>query len=408
LELAEIAELKAAPPITGPGDCTAIDPVNVEAVLLPGNQRVEFAPMVTLQCSMAQAVADWIRGDVVPTLDKFGMTLRGVTTLESYGCRTFNGVKGAKLSEHGHANALDVQSLKLSNGTIVELTNPTVSKALREQLRQTACSRFSTVLGNGADGFHENHVHIDLMQRTNDYKICQWNILDPAEVAATAQRNTTATEASAPSIATHSREVPLPQPRPLANDQESASVRQRTERLPQPPEQSEEYRDGQTAIVGPWTIGTSSKSGLEACAVTRAINDMDVEFVKAREGWRLRLRSQRWKLENDKAYEIHLVAGSRSVEAKALADTDSVTIPIDDLLIKLFSTADALRVIGAGRTLTVPLDGSAAALAQLGTCLSGSSRAGVNSNPFVAPATRPKRDVSTRRHRRWSDFSFFR
>ena len=81
-QLADIAEFKPAPPITGPGECTAIDPVNVEAVLLPANQRVAFTPMVTLQCSMALAVARWIRGDVVPTLDKFGLALRGVETLE--------------------------------------------------------------------------------------------------------------------------------------------------------------------------------------------------------------------------------------------------------------------------------------------------------------------------------------
>ena len=42
------------------------------------------------------------------------------------------------------------------------------------------------------------------------------------------------------------------------------------------------------------------------------------------------LQSQKWKLENGKAYEVHLVAGSRSVEAKALAETNSVTIPIDN------------------------------------------------------------------------------
>jgi hypothetical protein len=72
------------------------------------------------------------------------------------------------------------------------------------------------------------------------------------------------------------------------------------------------------------------------------------------------------------------------------------------------STADVLRVMGAGATLTVPLDGSAAALAQLGTCLSGSSRVDVDANPFVAPATRSRRAAPTRRHRRWSDFSFFR
>ena len=65
-----------------------------------------------------------------------------------------------------------MRSLKIADGTVIELTNATVSKPLREQLRQTACARFSTVLGNGADAYHENHVHIDLMQRTNNYKIC--------------------------------------------------------------------------------------------------------------------------------------------------------------------------------------------------------------------------------------------
>ena len=137
---------------------------------------------------MAKVVAQWIRDDVAPTLDTFGMSLRGVETLESFGCRSFNGISGAKLSEHGRANALDVRSLKVANGTVVELTNATVSKSLREQLRQTACTRFSTVLGNGADAYHENHVHIDLMQRTNNYKICQWDILDPAEIAAHAAK----------------------------------------------------------------------------------------------------------------------------------------------------------------------------------------------------------------------------
>ena len=113
LQLLEIAEFKPQPPITGPGECTATDVVNVNAVLLPGNQRVVFSPVVTLQCSMAEVVSHWIRDDVAPTLDSLGMPLRGIETLESFGCRSFNGISGAKLSEHGHANALDVRSLKL-------------------------------------------------------------------------------------------------------------------------------------------------------------------------------------------------------------------------------------------------------------------------------------------------------
>jgi hypothetical protein len=173
LQLTEIAEFKPEPPITGPGECTATDVVNVNAVLLPDNHRVVFSPTVTLRCSMAEAVAHWLRDDVAPTLGTLGMSLRGVETLESFGCRTFNGISGAKLSEHGRANALDVRSLKLANGAIVELTNASVSKALREQLRETTCTRFSTVLGNGADAYHESHVHIDQMQRSNNYKICQ-------------------------------------------------------------------------------------------------------------------------------------------------------------------------------------------------------------------------------------------
>jgi Extensin-like protein C-terminus len=41
------------------------------------------------------------------------------------------------------------------------------------------CARFSTVLGPGSDGYHEDHIHLDLMERHNNYRICQWNVWDP-------------------------------------------------------------------------------------------------------------------------------------------------------------------------------------------------------------------------------------
>ena len=242
-------------PITGPGECTATDVVNVNAVLRPGNQRVVFSPVVTLQCSMAEVVSHWIRDDVAPTLDSLGMPLRGIETLELFGCRSFNGISGAKLSEHGHANALDVRSLKLANGTIIELTNATVSKSLREQLRQTACTRFSTVLGNGADAYHENHVHIDLMQRTNNYKICQWNILDPAEIAALAAKQSAVAAMPIPE-ATQSDDVPVPRPRPLINTETSDLTRQSVPKeatMRSPPTSSGAHLEEQTVTVGPWT-----------------------------------------------------------------------------------------------------------------------------------------------------------
>jgi hypothetical protein len=35
------------------------------------------------------------------------------------------------------------------------------------------------VLGPGSDGYHEDHIHLDLMERRGNYRICQWNVWDP-------------------------------------------------------------------------------------------------------------------------------------------------------------------------------------------------------------------------------------
>jgi hypothetical protein len=214
LRLSGVAELKPAPSITGPGECTATDVVKFEAVLLPDKHRIVLSPSVTLRCPMAEAVARWIREDVASTLSTEGLSLRGIETFDSFSCRTFNSISGARISEHGHANALDVGGLKLADGTIIGLTDAGVSKLLRKKLRDTACERFSTVLGNGADAYHETHVHIDLMERANNYKICQWDVLDVAETTAHAAAKSAAEAAHLPETTNAPIDVPLPRPRP--------------------------------------------------------------------------------------------------------------------------------------------------------------------------------------------------
>ena len=84
-----------------------------------------------------------------------------------------------RLSEHGRANALDVRAFKLANGQSISLTDRTVSRELRESVLHSMCARFTTVLGPGSDGYHEDHIHLDLMERRNNYKICQWDVWDP-------------------------------------------------------------------------------------------------------------------------------------------------------------------------------------------------------------------------------------
>ena len=165
VRLAELAVFKPLKPITGPGECTAADVLAVDALLLPDKHRVVISPPATLRCPMAEAVAQWITKDVAPTIASRGTSLHSIETLDSFDCRPRNGIAGAQISEHGRANALDVRSFTLTNGSIVELTNASVSKSLRERMRDSACVRFSTVLGNGADAYHDAHVHIDLMER---------------------------------------------------------------------------------------------------------------------------------------------------------------------------------------------------------------------------------------------------
>ena len=232
--LAEIAAFKPLPSITGPGDCTATDVVALDAVLVAEGHRIALSPAATLRCPMAEAVTHWIRDDVAPTIATQGNSLRSVETLDSFDCRHRNGIADAKISEHGRANALDVRAFKLGNGAAIELTDANVAKSLREKLRQSACSHFSTVLGNGADAYHDSHVHLDLLERSNHYRICQWDVLDVAETAALAAKKTAAAAASNPAIV-NAGDIPLPRPRPvvLSDRPRNRSVRLReTERRP--------------------------------------------------------------------------------------------------------------------------------------------------------------------------------
>jgi hypothetical protein len=175
----EIAIAPSIPDIHGTGGCGGEDLVRLEAVVLPDKRRVSVKPAAILRCAMASAIADWIRTDMAPLAASLGSAISDLDNFDSFECRGRNRVVGARLSEHGRANALDVRALKLANGHSISLTDRTVARELRETVLHSVCARFSTVLGPGSDWYHEDHIHLDLMERRNDYRICQWNVWDP-------------------------------------------------------------------------------------------------------------------------------------------------------------------------------------------------------------------------------------
>ncbi|TYO64215.1 extensin [Bradyrhizobium hipponense] len=175
----EVAIAPSIPEIRGPGGCGGEDLVRLEAIVLPDRRKVPVKPAAVLRCTMASAIADWVRTDMVPLATSLGSTIADLDNFDSFECRGRNRIAGAMLSEHGKANALDVRSIKLANGRSIGLTDRAMSRDVRERVLHSVCSRFTTVLGPGSDWYHEDHIHLDLAQRRNDYRICQWNVWDP-------------------------------------------------------------------------------------------------------------------------------------------------------------------------------------------------------------------------------------
>jgi len=174
-----IAIAPSIPDIKGAGGCGGEDLVRLEAIVLPDKRQVSVKPAAILRCAMASALADWIRTDIAPLAAGLGSAISDLDNFDSFECRGRNRVVGARLSEHGRANALDVRAFKLANGRSISLTDRSVPRELRETVLHSACARFPTVLGPGSDWYHEDHIHLDLMERRGNYRICQWNVWDP-------------------------------------------------------------------------------------------------------------------------------------------------------------------------------------------------------------------------------------
>ena len=191
-----IAEIRPLPRLIGPGACGGSDMVELNTVLLADRSRIALKPPPVLRCAMAESLAAWLRDDAAPLAGKLGAPLRAVETYDDFSCRGRNRVAGAKLSEHGKGNAVDVRAFTLADGRALQLTDATLSADFRTALRDSACHRFTTVLGPGSDGYHENHIHLDLAERANGYRICHWELRAPQPAAELAGN------------------VPLPVPRP--------------------------------------------------------------------------------------------------------------------------------------------------------------------------------------------------
>jgi len=169
----DIAE--AAPPVSGPGGCGIAAPVKLEKIVLPDKSQIPLEPAPLIRCAFAQVLVDWLRDDVTPLAQKSGGLMK-ILASNGYECRDRNNIAGAKLSEHAKGNALDLRGFVMRNGQTIAIDQQTGAHDFLAQLKTSACVRFTTVLGPGSDSFHEHHLHVDIMERQNHYRICQWDV----------------------------------------------------------------------------------------------------------------------------------------------------------------------------------------------------------------------------------------
>ncbi|UUL82162.1 extensin family protein [Sphingomonas qomolangmaensis] len=146
------------------GGCMVIGAVQLLDIGVP------VAGLKSMRCPLARNFSNWVRYAVAPAARQ--ILDSDVVRIESYGtfaCRPIAG--SARLSEHGRANAVDVAVFVLADGRRVSVLGGWEAGDDREQeflrtIHQSACKRFTTVLGPDYNAAHANHFHFDMAGRS--------------------------------------------------------------------------------------------------------------------------------------------------------------------------------------------------------------------------------------------------
>lgn len=161
----------------GPSVCGALRPFTVSAA---ARGWVQLKPPAMLRCQMVPAIDHWVERVVMPAARYyFGQPIVELKVAASYSCRPMNNVDGAHLSEHGHANAIDISAFVLADGRRIDVKTgwwgAMVERNFLRDVHRGSCNVFSTVLGPSYDSNHRDHFHLDLARhgRNGSGRICK-------------------------------------------------------------------------------------------------------------------------------------------------------------------------------------------------------------------------------------------
>ncbi|MEM1377077.1 MAG: extensin family protein [Pseudomonadota bacterium] len=164
-------QFKELSPINDGPNCGIAHPVEVTTFA----RGIAAKPAAVLNCGMAEETARWVQGDLaIASRTRYLSGISEIRQMSAYSCRKIRG--SSRWSEHSTGNAIDIGSIKLDSGRVIDVARPTFfalrEKAYLHRVRTKACEHFTTVLGPGSDSDHKDHFHFDLRQRSSGYRHC--------------------------------------------------------------------------------------------------------------------------------------------------------------------------------------------------------------------------------------------
>jgi hypothetical protein len=144
--------------------CSAVGAVQLLDIGTP------VANLGAMTCPLARQFGRWVREAVQPAANAWlGSSVVRIESFGTYACRPVNSREGAKLSEHGRSNAVDVAAFVLADGRRVTVLHGWSSadedtRRFLKAVHGAGCRRFGVVLGPDADAYHRDHIHLDMGQ----------------------------------------------------------------------------------------------------------------------------------------------------------------------------------------------------------------------------------------------------
>lgn len=142
-------------------ECGLKDALKLERSLTP------YSGDLSMTCRLAASLNVWERHVVGPAAERIlGQSVDRIETMGSYSCRRVNGARTGNWSEHATGDAVDISGFRLADGTEVmvkdEFGKDTSKGRFLKEVRDKACSLFSTTLSPDYNKAHADHLHLDM------------------------------------------------------------------------------------------------------------------------------------------------------------------------------------------------------------------------------------------------------